>query len=134
MNIQEIYDYAKLATLSYVDLSRYTRSTLDATDVIKESASANNPGKQERISTALGDQMFNLLKPADITGKWTILDPYFKADPSTGHSDPASGFAAMLVKNDTTGNKVLAIAGTEPGAPGQAIQDLVESDGGGRSD
>ena len=33
MNIQEIYDYAKLATLAYVDLSEYSRSGFTENDI-----------------------------------------------------------------------------------------------------
>lgn len=131
MNIQEIYDYAKLATLSYVDLSKYLRSGFTAKNVVDEGASIDNPGATKRVPTALGTQMLNPDNdtPADITGKWTVLDPYFTANPmTTGHSDPASGFAAMLVQNDTTGKKVLAIAGTEPSAPEQAFMDLYQAD------
>ena len=71
--------------------------------------------------------MFDPKEPADITGRWTILDPYFKRSDATGHSDPASGFAAMLVHNAAYG-KVLAIAGTEPQAPWQKFYDLADAD------
>lgn len=139
MNIQDIYDYAKLATLSYVDLSGYTKGlAVIPTNVVKEGASDKNPGATERIPKSLGTQMLNpgatlpdgTIVSADITGQWTVLDPYFIGYQNpNGHSDPASGFAAMLVQNDTTGKKVLTIAGTEPNAPGQFAQDLVEADG-----
>lgn len=132
MNIQEIYDYAKLATLSYVDLSEHSKSELaDAQIVIGEGASTLNPGDTARIPIALGTQMLGPTTSisTDITGQWTVLDPYFTANPTTtGHSDPASGFAAMLVQNGTTGNKVLAIAGTEPSAQDQTFWDLAEAD------
>ena len=73
MNIQEFYDYAKLATLSYVDLSKYARSGLTAKNIVDEGASTDNPGATERVPTALGTQMLNPNSelPADITGKWT---------------------------------------------------------------
>lgn len=130
MNIQEIYDYAKLATLSYVDLSKHSRSGLTAANVISEGKSTDNPGATERIPEVLGKQMLAPTAdiPADITGKWTVLDPYFRPSGATGHSDPESGFAAMLVRNDTTGKKVLTIAGTEPSGPGQMVQDLIQAD------
>ena len=135
MNIQAIYDYAKLATLAYVDLSGYSRLGFSTADIIKEGVSNRNPGKTERIPTALGTQMFNpggslpdgTVISADTTGQWTVLDPYFNPSVATGHSDPASGFAAMLVSNPIYG-KVLAIAGTEPNAPGQFEQDFKDAD------
>jgi pimeloyl-ACP methyl ester carboxylesterase len=129
MNIQKIYDYAKLATLSYVDLSEYAKKSDAIANVINKAASSQNPGKTERIPKILGTQMFaptdNI--STDITGKWSLLDPYFKTSADSGHSDPDSGFAAMLLSNDTYG-KVLAIAGTEPGGPEQLYWDLEEAD------
>lgn len=127
MNIQAIYDYAKLATFCYVDLSALL-SPKNIDEIIYAAAHADNPGATERIPTVLGSQMFDPRFAADITGRWTLLDPYFRPHPDTGHSDPASGFAAMLLENDTYG-KVMAIAGTEPGAPEQWYYDLAEADG-----
>ncbi len=97
-------------------------------DIIKEGDAANYPGKTARIQKVLGEQIFDPGAPADTTGKWKVLDPYFNPSyATTGHSDPASGFASMLVENDTYG-KVLAIAGTEPSGPEQKEQDLAEAD------
>ena len=129
LNIQQIYDYAKLATLAYVDLSTEENPTVPSV-IIRVAKESNAPGNTARLPESLGTQTLNPSGAisADITGKWTILDPYFRKSEATGHSDPASGFAAMLVQNDTTGAKVLAIAGTEPSAPQQAVQDLLEAD------
>lgn len=71
--------------------------------------------------------MFDSRFAADITGRWSLLDPYYRKSVETGHSDPNSGFSAMLLQNSSYG-KVLAIAGTEPNAPGQNVADLVEAD------
>ena len=107
MTIQEIYDYAKLSTLAYVDLSEHGQAEITPEIIVEEGAGKENPGKSERIPEALGKQMFDPKKPADVTGRWKILDPYFKRSDDTGHSDPVSGFAAMLVHNATYG-KVLS--------------------------
>lgn len=127
MTIQQMYDYAKLSVLAYVDLSKYEKDKVVSDVIIREAFSKDPPGNSARIPEALGRQMFDPSKPADISGRWTMLDPYFKTSSATGHSDPASGFAAMLVENPTYG-KVLAIAGTEPNGPGQVVQDLEEAD------
>ena len=129
LNIQQIYDYAKLATLAYVDLSTEENPTVPSV-IIRVAKESNAPGNTARLPESLGIQMLNPggAVSADITGQWTVLDLYFRKSEATGHSDPASGFAAMLVQNDTTGAKVLAIAGTEPSAPQQAVQDLLEAD------
>ena len=100
-------------------MSEHGQAEITPETIIDEGASERLPGNSERIPEALGRQMFDPSKQADVTGRWTILDPYFKRSDDTGHSDPASGFAAMLVHNAAYG-KVLAIAGTEPTAPGQA--------------
>ena len=127
MTIQEIYDYAKLSTLAYVDLSEHGQNDITPKIIVEEGSKTENPGNSERIPEALGRQMFDPSKQADVTGRWTILDPYFKRSDDTGHSDPASGFAAMLVHNAAYG-KVLAIAGTEPQAPWQKFYDLADAD------
>lgn len=36
LNIQAIYDYAKLSTFAYVDLSYYSRDSLTIPDIINE--------------------------------------------------------------------------------------------------
>lgn len=86
MTIQEIYDYAKLSTLAYVDLSEHGQAEITPEIIVEEGAGKENPGKSERIPEALGKQMFDPKKPADVTGRWTILDPYFKRSDDTGHS------------------------------------------------
>ena len=86
MTIQEIYDYAKLSTLAYVDLSEHGQAEIIPEIIISEGSKKNPPGNSERIPEALGRQMFDPSKPAYITGRWTILDPYFKRSDATGHS------------------------------------------------
>lgn len=95
LNIQQIYDYAKLATLAYVDVSASSSPTAPS-EIIGIAKSADAPGNSARIAESLGRQMLNPNGgiTADITGQWTVLDPYFKMSGATGHSDPASGFAA----------------------------------------
>ena len=85
MTIQEIYDYAKLSTLAYVDLSTSV-SPKNPDKIIEVAKGDDPPGNSARIPEALGRQMFDPSKPADVTGRWTILDPYFKRSDDTGHS------------------------------------------------
>ena len=99
MSIQQMYDYAKLSVLAYVDLSKHEKTAITPESIIDEGADKRPPGDSARIPEALGRQMFDPKEPADISGRWTMLDPYFKTSSATGHSDPASGFAAMLVEN-----------------------------------
>ena len=68
MTIQEIYDYAKLSTLAYVDLSEHGQAEITPEIIISEGSNKNPPGKSERIPEALGRQMFDPSKPADVTG------------------------------------------------------------------
>ena len=98
LTIQQMYDYAKLSVLAYVDLSA-SDSPKNPDKIIDVASSSKAPGNSARIPEALGRQMFDPSKPADISGRWTMLDPYFKTSSATGHSDPARGFAAMLVEN-----------------------------------
>ena len=59
MTIQEIYDYAKLSTLAYVDLSEHGRDKITPKIIVEEGAGKENPGDSERIPEALGKQMFD---------------------------------------------------------------------------
>lgn len=86
MTIQEIYDYAKLSTLAYVDLSEHGRDKITPKIIIDEGASERLPGNSARIPRKLGEQMFDPDTPAGVTGRWKILDPYFKRSDDTGHS------------------------------------------------
>ena len=101
MTIQQMYDYAKLSVLAYVDLSKYNKNKITPNDIVTEGAGARPPGNSARIPEPLGRQMFDPGESADISGRWTMLDPYFKTSSATGHSDPASGFAAMLAGKAT---------------------------------
>ncbi|MDD2893429.1 MAG: lipase family protein [Halothiobacillaceae bacterium] len=132
MNILETYyTYAKLSQAAYIDLSPAmigASNPLDGTEI------ANAAKKQERVPFALAQNIFGVgpsnTNPADT---WTMLSPYYKTGSwllgsSTGHSDPSSGFAGMLLTNPTYG-KVLAIAGTEPtNGASQFVYDLMFSD------
>lgn len=131
MNILETYyTYAKLSQAAYIDLSPAKlgiNSPLNAT-IITQAAK-----NQERVSLALAENIFGVgaanTNPSDT---WTMLSPYYKTGSwygsSTGHSDPTSGFAGMLLSNANYG-KVLAIAGTEPtNGASQFVYDLLFSD------
>src|SRR5581483_1911587 len=97
--LETYYTYAKLAQAAYIDLSN--ASWQDPVAIVNEGII------QGRMPEHLGLDLF--------TGPdaWTLLSPYYKTSNLTGHSDPASGFAGMLLSNPTYG-KVLAIAVTEP--------------------
>jgi len=124
MNILETYyTYAKLSQVAYIDLSNVTNplnpQTIVDTAILKE---------QERVTEALAKDIFSISPGADATDTWTMLSPYYRTSATTGHSDPTSGFAAMLLSNSTYG-KVLSIAGTEPTAgASQFLDDLMFSD------
>src|SRR5882672_9337859 len=98
----DYYKYARLATAAYVDLT-------DVVDLRNRDQLSGAANGQRRMPTALGDQFF------DVTNGWSILgDPRFPlAGGGEQHNDPASGFAATLFKDNVTGEKVLAIRGTE---------------------
>ena len=68
MTIQEIYDYAKLSTLAYVDLSEHGQNDITPKIIVEEGSKTENPGNSERIPEALGRQMFDPSKQADVTG------------------------------------------------------------------
>jgi len=69
MTIQEIYDYAKLSTLAYVDLSEHGQNDITPEIIVEEGSKTENPGKSERIPEALGKQMFDPDTAADVTGR-----------------------------------------------------------------
>jgi len=126
MNILETYyTYAKLSQAAYIDLSGVA-APLNSVEIVN-AASSN---AQQRVPLELAKNVFgvgdNNTNPADT---WTMLSPYYKTGGITGHSDPSSGFAGMLLTNPTYG-KVLAIAGTEPTSANgtQFVQDLLFSD------
>lgn len=75
LSIQSIYDYAKLSTISYVDLS--SESNCLPETIIRVASQSSYPGNSSRIPETLGFQTLDPSGsiPADITGKWTVLDP-----------------------------------------------------------
>lgn len=110
MNILETYyTYAKLSQAAYIDLSAVA-NPLDKQAIVIAAASPD----QKRVTEALAKDIFGV----DATGTdyWTMLSPYYRTGTylglNNGHSDPASGFAGMLLSNPTYG-KVLAIARTK---------------------
>lgn len=124
--LETYYTYAKLAQAAYIDLGRKNRGTLfDAQGNVRGQVivDAGAEEGQERFPLELGMQMLGGNTP-----QWKMLSPYFLTSPDTGHSDPTSGFAGMLLQKEGSGEKVLSIAGTEPSAPGQFVSDLLVSD------
>jgi Ca2+-binding RTX toxin-like protein len=124
--LEKYYVYASLAQTAYVDLSS---AKLNAGEspydpaIIARVAGADG---QQRLPTARADQLFGLGNYVGLDS-WTLHSPYYRTSSKTGHSDPASGFAGMLLSHPDYG-KVLAIAGTEPGQPAQTAKDLIEAD------
>lgn len=105
------YEYAKLANAAYIDFS-----TIDHTDGVRVAEKAND---QELIPLALAQQMFNAASD-EARGQpvWSVL--------GAPHHNDAVGFHAALFGRGT--EKVLAIAGTEPGVSGQLDRDLLLAD------
>lgn len=125
MNVLETYyTYAKLSQAAYIDLSPSMIGTDNPFSNVRIAKAADD---QERVPKTLAENIFGV--GASNTDPWTMLSPYYKTGGITGHSDPASGFAGMLLSNPTYG-KILAIAGTEPtsGSGTQLFQDLMFSD------
>jgi len=120
MNILETYyTYAQLSQAAYIDLSSKGQHP-SADDIVALAVS------QERVPRALANSLFG--KDTTDTNYWTMLSPYYRISADTGHSDPTSGFAAMLLSNPDYG-KVLSIAGTEPtNGINQFVDDLLYSD------
>lgn len=122
--LETYYTYAKLSQAAYIDLSPLAIGDKNpfSNDDIAQAAK-----DQQRAPLALAQNIFS--NNASDPERWTMLSPYYRTGGRTGHSDPTSGFAGMLLSNPTYG-KVLAIAGTEPGSNWQTYYDLVVSDAG----
>ncbi|MES9858353.1 MAG: hypothetical protein ABW166_17395 [Sedimenticola sp.] len=131
MNILETYYiYAKLSQAAYIDLSPSLLSVGDDPknpDIIVNAATSPY---QSRMPESIGQQFFGSGQSPS-PDHWTILSPYHLTSPNSGHSDPDSGFAAMLLEHPVHG-KVLSIAGTEPGKGkdegSQTKWDLLDAD------
>jgi VCBS repeat-containing protein len=130
MNILETYyTYAKLSQAAYIDLSPAkigTDNPFDSTKIVDAASS------QERVPQYLAENIFGVGNNTTPNDTWTMLSPYYKTGSwlgsNTGHSDPTSGFAGMLLSNPVYG-KVLSIAGTEPtNGASQFFYDLMFSD------
>lgn len=120
--LETYYTYAKLSQAAYIDLSPLeigSKNPFNNDDI------AQAAKDQERVPLTLAQNIFS--NNASNPDRWTMLSPYYRTGATTGHSDPASGFAGMLLSNPTYG-KVLAISGTEPGKDWQTYYDLVVSD------
>jgi hypothetical protein len=106
--IQDYYNYATLATASYV---RMGGKPLTA-DAFVQEANAQQGG---RLPTEQAEYFFD---PANAFGApvWNILS-YYGADASEFSGD-RSGFGATLFQDSANGEKVLALRGTEPSEEG----------------
>ncbi len=122
--ILDYYNYAALATASYVRLGNKVNP---GDQSVSGSIFAETARDQDRIPLVLGTALFN---PADATAPhWNILSYYGGDIPA--NQDPiaardASGFGATLFMNSATGEKVLALRGTEPSEDG--FVDLLSAD------
>lgn len=122
MNIQEYYSYSQLSSLAYVDWQADAVGT--GADYRLAVADANGaqrvPGEinvNDPAINTLGEKIF---APVTDGGQgWQVAD---------FHPNDAEGFKASLFFNPTSGEKVLAIAGTEPGASYQGYADLLRAD------
>ncbi|MES9857005.1 MAG: hypothetical protein ABW166_10420 [Sedimenticola sp.] len=130
MNILETYyTFSKLSQAAYIDLSLgVLKGALpDDPFTIVDAGSSKD---QKRMPKDLGEQLFGAVDNPS-PDHWTILSPYHLTSPNSGHSDPGSGFAAMLLEHPDHG-KVLSIAGTEPGKGtdegSQTKWDLLDAD------
>lgn len=113
--------YSALAQVAYIDISKTAiGSSWDGTATIRRETIIDAGRNQIRVPEALGRQLF-----AD--GEWNMLSPYYRTGSLTGHSDPDTGFAGMLLSHPTIG-KALAIAGTQPTDNVQAYFDLLDAD------
>lgn len=108
LNIAEYYRYAELATAAYV---RMGGNALDGATFAAQGALPTQSGG--RVPLVLGTALFN---PADASAQhWNVLNYY--GNDSLSDSIAAadhSGFAATLFQDSVTGEKVLAMRGTEP--------------------
>lgn len=145
--ISKIYEYSKLATATYIYPEKKDRDVpVGNSDVLFAANYTTDPqfsqefkdyrddyikyggtkdadpaALQNRIPTDMGTNLFsaqaqNKNQP---NGTWTIPVGGF-------HGNDASGFAATLYQNQLTGEKVLAVRGTEPGR--QSNVDLSAAD------
>ena len=113
-NMLDYYEYAKLASAAYVQLEGVTPGATYSGDSV--AALANFQNDTSRLPSALANQTF-ISDPESNPNPWVIQkDGYHGNDPS--------GFAATLLER--SGQKVLAIRGTEPSA--NWGQDLFQAD------
>ena len=121
MTIQEFYTYSWFSNLAYVDWS----PNAIAPDGFSPSAAnqaiidANAPDV-ERVPGSTSDSPINTLgEKIFIQEGWRVA--------SFEENDPDTGFSASLFVNETTGEKVLGIRGTEPQGD-QLLADLIRAD------
>lgn len=122
MTITEYYKYAMLATAAYV---RMGSKGLDGAAFAAQASS----DAQQRLPVAQGQYLFAPTEQLPNPSPWTVLS-YYGGDASQGAAD-MSGFGATLFER--SGEKVLALRGTEPseegflGLPGTGV-DLLSAD------
>lgn len=103
MSIQNFYKYSQFSALAYVDWRNISK--LDYREAVKDASAAKRiPGNTSDSSiNTLGEKIF---APVTDGGQgWQVTN---------FHPNDAEGFKASLFTNSVTGEKVLAIAGTEP--------------------
>ena len=121
MNIQDYYKYSLLSTLAYVDWRR--RNNLTTAELIEDANNAPRiPGVNGGVIDTLGEKIFSPTS-AGRQG-WQVAD---------FQPNDAAGFAASLFVNSDTGEKVLAIRGTEPNLSlnifgSEIVKDLFNAD------
>ncbi len=123
MIIQDYYEYSILSTLAYVDwdpaaVGLDKDPVAAARQAISDANSAQRvPGNTDDADVnTLGEQIF--YTAAQGGQGWRI---------ASFQPNDAAGFAASLFVNSDTGEKVLAIRGTEPGGA-QLLTDLLKAD------
>ncbi len=118
MNISDYYQYSWFSNLAYVNWRESSITNIQ--DTIEDANNSKRvPGIDDlgEINT-LGEKIF---KPVADGGEgWRVADFY---------PDDPVGFAASLFTNDSTGEKVLGIRGTDPGGEDwQFYKDLLKED------
>jgi hypothetical protein len=107
VSVSDLYWYARLAQAAYV---RFGLGQISSVDATREAVA------QERLAQSLADQMFGAGNES-----WAVFAEPFH------DNDSSSGFAATLFRGGT-GEKVLAIRGTETSLIAPVYKDLLKAD------
>ena len=103
----DFYRLAAIATAAYVRLG-----DLDAASRTDGATFAARARGQDRLPDSIASALFDPAKASAAETQWSILS-YYGAD-APEFADDKSGFGATLFQNSATGEKVLAMRGTEP--------------------